>query len=84
MKNEKVLKVLFQIAHIIGPYLGSSWYLILHNFQKLDKFLIKQGFSKDLSDLILDTKTFKTDALLSVIKQMIKLSNDSLVTRIFC
>eukprot|EP01080_Neovahlkampfia_damariscottae_P003423 gene3423-5968_t len=76
-KNIKVLKVLFHITRIIGPYLGTSWYLILKNFQMLNSFLMKNGFSKDLGDLFKDTKNFKIDSLLNLIKQLIKLSMDS-------
>lgn len=49
-KNVQVLKVLFNIAHIIGEYLGSSWYVLLKNFQKLEVFL-KPSFveSKELT-----------------------------------
>lgn len=38
-KNILVLKVIFNVAHCIGGYLGASWFILLKNFQKLDKFL---------------------------------------------
>ena len=33
-KNMQVMKCLFNIAYCLGSLLGSSWYLLLKNFQQ--------------------------------------------------
>jgi hypothetical protein len=59
VKSVQVFRVLFNIVHIIGDKLGSTWYFLLKNFARLED-------SKEIQNLFENTP--KYDIVLIIFK----------------
>eukprot|EP00762_Andalucia_godoyi_P002678 ANDGO_03384.mRNA.1 Protein MON2 homolog len=81
-KNVQVLKALFNIAHCIGGLLGTSWKILLRNFQLLDKLLFpdnpQSAGTKAVSETTSDDLRILTDALQNLFQSSSNLSLHSI------
>jgi hypothetical protein len=88
-KNVLVIKILFNFAHCLGGLLGSSWYLLLKNFQMFESIMTRDNFKGDLEDdlkilnaalnnLFKSTEDLDSDSLEIVLKALCSLSKDTL------
>eukprot|EP00755_Sulcionema_specki_P020306 Sspe_Gene.12461::Locus_4248_Transcript_1_1_Confidence_1.000_Length_4733::g.12461::m.12461 len=85
-KNMQVLRVVFDVANGLGGVLGSSWYLLLKNFQQLtvlldtssDQASQSESLVRSLLSMIFEgTRYFENDALISMINALCSLSAEA-------
>lgn len=88
-KNVQVIKILFNFAHCLGGLLGSSWYLLLKNFQLFESIMTRDNFKGELEEdlkilnaalnnLFKSTEHLDSESLIIVLKALCSLSKDTM------